>query len=368
MKNTVDRPFLFCVILLMVAGFFIFSSASLGLLAKSGNLYSSTAFSQTFFGLLLGSIAMIITARIPYKNWRKYAFYLFVASVIASLLVFVPHLGFAHGGARRWIAIGSFTFQPAELLKTAFILYFAAWLTSVKDKVGDFKKGLLPFLIIVSVAGIVMLAQPDTDTFALIFGTGVAMYLAAGGKWRHVFALFFVSVLGLFIIASFRPYVKARIMTFIDPASNSQTSGYQIQQSLIAIGSGHITGRGFGQSIQKFNFLPEPTGDSIFAVAAEEFGFLGSVGIICIFLFFAVRGLKIATAVDEPYGRLVIVGLIILITVQAFVNIAAMLGVLPLSGNPLPFVSHGGSSLLITLAQVGIILNISRHQKKSIQR
>lgn len=365
MKRSVDRPFLICVIVLMVAGFFIFSSASLGLLTKGGNLYSSTAFSQTFFGLFLGSIAMILTARFPYKNWRKYAFYLFILSIGATLLVFVPHLGFAHGGARRWISLGSFTFQPAELLKTAFILYFAAWLASIKDKVKTWKQGLMPFIVILIIVGAVILAQPDTDTFALILFTGVAMFLIAGGKWSHIGALFLAGLLGLVLIAAIRPYVRQRIETFMDPSSNAQTSGYQIQQSLIAIGSGHITGRGFGQSVQKFNFLPEPTGDSIFAVAAEEFGFIGSVLLVLIFLFFSFRGLKIAIAVEDTYGRLLIVGFVILITAQAFVNIAAMLGVLPLSGNPLPFVSHGGSDLFITLAQAGIILNVSRSQKFS---
>ncbi len=364
-KNQIDTFFLGCIITLMVVGFFIFSSASLGLLTKGNDQYSSVAFSQTFFGLFLGTIAMIITSRIQYKNWRKYAFYIFLGALFLNLLVFVPGIGFAHGGAKRWILVFGFSFQPAEILKTAFIIYFAAWLASAKDKVSTLKHGLLPFLLILGVVASVILLQPDTDTFALIACSGLAMFLTAGGKWRHVFALFLLGIIGLGLIAFARPYVKDRIMTFVNPSANGLTSGYQIQQSLIAIGSGGLVGRGFGQSVQKFNFLPEPIGDSIYAVAAEEFGFVGAVLLVFLFVTFAFRGLKIAVRTEESFGRLLVVGIVILITAQAFVNIGAMLSVLPLSGNPLPFVSHGGTALLITLAQVGIILNISRFQKKA---
>jgi cell division protein FtsW len=364
-RGSFDKSFLICVIILMIAGFFIFSSASLGLLTRGGGQYSDVVFSQTFFGLFWGTIAMIVTSRIPYKRWRKYAFYIFIFSILLCVLVFVPHIGFAHGGARRWILIAGQSFQPAEIMKISFIIYFAAWLTSIKDKVSTIKYGLFPFILMLTVVGAVILAQPDTDTFALITVTGIAMFLTAGGRWKHVGMLILISLLALVIIVSSRPYVKQRILTFINPSDNGLTSGYQVQQSLIAIGSGGLTGRGFGQSIQKFNFLPEPIGDSVFAVAAEEFGFIGAVGLIVLFLFLAIRGLKIAVRTDEPFGKLLVVGIIILITAQAFVNIAAMLGVLPLSGNPLPFVSHGGTALFFTLAEVGIILSISKSQKKT---
>jgi|ERR1035437_568492 cell division protein FtsW len=361
----VDKPLFLSVIILIIAGFLIFSSASLGLLATSGNTYSSVAFNQTFYGLFGGTIAMLVASRIPYKIWRKYAFYLFVGSLILTAMVFLPKIGFAHGGARRWLAIGSFTLQPAEFLKTAFILYFATWLASIKDKVTTLRYGLVPFLIMLGIIGVIILKQPDTDTFALILVTGLAMFVTAGGKWRHVGILFVTAFLGLALVAMLRPYVKDRITTFFNPSENSLTSGYQIQQSLIAIGSGGLTGRGFGQSVQKFNFLPEPIGDSIFAVAGEEFGFMGTVFLVILYVFFAFRGLKIAIKTEDMFGRLLVVGIVILIIAQSFVNIGAMLGVLPLSGNPLPFVSHGGTALLLTLAQVGIILNVSRFQKKT---
>jgi cell division protein FtsW len=364
MKKTIDKQFLFAITILIIVGFFIFSSASLGLLAKSGDKYSSVAFSQTFFGLFLGTILLVVCSRIQYKLWRQYSFFLFVGAITLTLLVFVPGIGFSHGGAKRWLILAGYSIQPSEFLKAAYVIYVAAWMAGVKDKITTIKFGLLPFLFISGLVGIILLAQPDTDTFLVMLTAGLAMFLTAGGKWRHVLVLFVIAVVGLAIMASFRPYIKQRILTYLDPSSNSQTSGYQIQQSLIAIGSGGFSGRGFGQSIQKFNFLPEPIGDSIYAVAAEEFGFLGATFLVLLFVFFALRGLKIAAAVPETYGRLLVVGIVILIISQAFNNIGSMVGILPLTGIPLPFVSHGGTALLITLALMGIVLNVSRHQKQ----
>jgi len=364
-KKTIDKPFLISLIILIVCGFFIFNSASLGLLAKQEVKYANVAFSQVFFGLFLGTVALIITSRIPYKFWRVYSLIFFIFTLILNLLVFVPHIGFSHGGAHRWILILGYSFQPSELLKIAFITFCAAQLARTKDKVGTLKHGLLPFLGILGIVAAILISQPDNDTFLVIAVAGFAMFLSAGGKWKHVLVMGLILVLGLFMAASFRPYVKQRLTTFINPAANSMTSGYQIQQSLIAIGSGGFTGKGFGQSVQKFNFLPEPIGDSIFAVAAEEFGFIGSVCIIFLFLYFMISGLKIAGRTEDSFGRLFVVGTVILIVSQAFINIGAMVGVLPLSGIPLPFISHGGTALLITLAAMGIIFNISKVKKQT---
>lgn len=362
-KLKVDIPFLISIFILVIAGYLIFASASLGLLSKQAAKYSNVAFNQTFFGLFLGSVACFIASRVDYKNYRKYAFYIFVASAIITLMVFIPGLGVGHGGAQRWIYLGPVSFQPSELLKIGFIMYFAAWLASVKDKAETVKYGLLPFLALLGIVGAILLAQPDTDTYLIVVFAGLAMYLSGGGKWKYIFIMGIVGVLGLGVLAMTRPYVMSRITTFVHPEKNAQGSGYQIQQSLIAIGSGGMFGRGFGQSIQKFNVLPEPIGDSIFAVAGEEFGFVGAVGIIVLFIFFAFRGLKIAGRVPDSFGRLMTVGIVILIVSQAFVNIGAMVGVLPLSGITLPFVSHGGTALFMTLAEVGIILNISKNKK-----
>jgi cell division protein FtsW len=362
-KLKVDKPFLLSTLILVVAGFFIFSSASLGLLARSGANFSSVAFSQTVLGLFMGSLAMLFIMRLDYKVWKKYAFYLLIGAIILNILVLVPHIGFDHGGARRWIVIAGISFQTSEVLKLAFVVYFAAWAGSKKAKMDTFKQGFVPLLALFAVTGALLLKQPDTDTYLMIVAAGLAMYLTAGGKWKYVFMLFFTGVLGLTLLFFTRPYVRARIETFLHPETNAQTSSYQLQQSLIAIGSGGVTGRGFGQSVQKFNFLPEPIGDSIFAVEAEEFGFAGAAALVLLYVLFALRGLKIASRVTDPFGRLVVVGIVMMITTQAFVNIGAMVGVLPLSGITLPFVSHGGTSLFITLLEVGVVLSISKTQK-----
>jgi cell division protein FtsW len=360
-KSKVDKPFLVSTIILLIVGFFIFSSASLGLLARSSDTYSSIAFSQTVLGLFFGTIAMMITARMDFKIWKKYAFYFLVVALVLNLLV--AFFGFEHGGARRWFGIGGLSFQPAEILKLSFILYFALWCASVKDKVKTFKRGFLPLMILFALSGVLLL-QPDTDNFMLIIIAGIAIFLAAGGKWKYIIVLMLIGAIGAGFLVATRPYLRQRLDTFLNPGTNSLGSSYQIQQSLIAIGSGGVFGRGFGQSVQKFNFLPEPVGDSIFAVAAEEFGFVGSVILIALFIFFATRGLKIASNVPDPFGRLVVVGIVIMIVSQAFINIGAMLGVIPLSGITLPFVSHGGTSLFITLLEVGIILSVSKTQRQ----
>ena len=361
----VDIPFLISVVILVVAGYLIFASASLGLLSTQASKYANIAFKQTFFGLFLGSVACLIASHVDYKIYRTYSFIIFVFSIIITLLVFVPGLGISHGGAQRWIYIGTLSFQPSELLKIGFIMFFSAWIAKYKDKVQTFKHGFLPFIVLSCIVGAILLSQPDTDTFIIVMFAGLAVFLAGGGRWKYIFISGMIGLLCLAFLAFTKPYVMSRINTFINPSANALSSGYQIQQSLIAIGSGGLSGRGFGQSIQKFNFLPEPIVDSIFAVAGEEFGFIGTAGIILLFLFFAFRGMKIASRVPDVFGRLLVLGIVILIVSQAFVNMGAMVGILPLSGITLPFISHGGTALFMTLAEVGIILNISKSKKRS---
>lgn len=362
-ENRVDRWFLVAVIVLTVAGFLIFVSASLGLLARDGARFSSVTFTQTFWGLFMGTIVCIITSRINYRFWRKYAFYIFLLSILVTLLLFVPGIGVTHGGATRWLHIGPLSFQPSEFLKIGFIVYLAAWLSGIRTRIETFKFGILPLILLCGLVGFILLSQPDTDTFLILCGSALAMFAVSGGKWRHILLVVLIGLIGFGIFAYSKPYIRDRLVTFIEPGKDLRGSSYQLNQSLIAVGSGGIFGRGFGQSIQKFSFLPEPIGDSIFAVMAEEFGFTGSVGLIFLYLFFAFRGMRIAMNSPDKFGGLLAFGIVILIVTQSLFNIGAMLGVLPLTGNPLLFVSHGGTALFITLAEVGIVLNISRHQK-----
>ena len=363
LNKKVDRTFALIVVILTCAGFVIFSSASLGLLARNGASFSKVALSQLFFGIGLGSLAAYGLSRVQYRLWRKWSLPILILSIVATLLVFLPYIGAEYGGAKRWIHIAGISFQPAELLKIGVVIYFAAWLSSVRERVAEFRYGLLPLFVLLAISGTILLLQPDTDTFIIIAIASLAMYVSAGGSMKHVLLIGCIGLIGIMFLATMRPYIKSRLMTFLNPAADPLGAGYQIQQSLIAIGSGGFSGRGFGQSIQKFQYLPEPIGDSIFAVEAEEFGFIGSMTLIGIFLVFMLRGLRIATHAPDKFGGLLAIGIVILIIANSFLNIAAMLGIIPLSGLPLLFVSHGGTAMLITLAEVGILLNISRYQK-----
>jgi len=360
-----DTTLFIIVGILVIGGFLVFSSASLGLLARGGASFSSVAFSQFFYGIVGGGLAMMVTSNVYYRNWRQYAFYIFLATAGLTLAVFIPGLGMSHGGATRWLDLGFTTLQPSELLKIGFVIYVATLLSGTHKKIETWTYGVLPFLGVIFVTAFIMLALPDTDTFLLMAIAGGAMFITAGAKWQHII---FLAIGGLLLIAAVafaRPYVMDRITTFINPSSDKLGSGYQIQQSLIAVGSGGFFGRGYGQSIQKFEYLPEPTSDSIFAVYAEEFGFVGSLVLVLILAFFTFRGFKIATESDDLFGMLLVVGFMTLIVTQAFLNIGAMIGIVPLAGLPLPFISHGGTALLATLASIGIVLNVSKYRKVS---
>lgn len=360
--KSVDSILIVIITLLVGAGFLIFSSASLGLLARDGASFSSVAFSQFVFGIIGGGVALFITSNIYYRHWRRFAFYIFLLSLIATAAVFIPGIGMSHGGATRWLNLGITTVQPSEFLKIGFVVYLATWFSGIQNKIHDWRYGLMPFVGSVAIVGVIMLAQPDTDTFMIMAASGMAMFLAAGAKWRDILGIIGAGLLGLLIIALLRPYVMDRLTTFLDPEADQLGSGYQINQSLIAIGSGGALGRGFGQSIQKFEYLPEAIGDSIFAVYAEEFGFFGSTLLIVGLVSLALRGYKTAAQAEDIFGTLLVTGFITVIIAQAFLNIAAMTGMAPLSGLPLPFISHGGTALMATLAALGIVLNVSKYR------
>ncbi len=360
----VDGILLTLLGILVTGGFFIFLSASLGLLARGRVSFSSIAFNQFFLGIVLGSIALYFLSRLNYKILHKYAPYIFGVSVLATFLVFLPGIGMSWGGASRWVHLGPITFQPVELLKIGSVIFAAHYLSVNARKIGSRGfLGIASLLIGVVIIATPLLLQPDTGTLVVIVLAIGAMFFTAGLKWRDVVLLLLVGILALAILAFMRPYIFDRITTFLDPSADAQGSGYQIKQSLIAVGSGGVFGRGFGQSVQKFNYLPEPIGDSIFAVYAEEFGFVGSVLMLLIFLATVIRMYYIAIRAPDMFGALLVVGFATLIIVQSFFNIAAMLGVVPLSGLPLIFVSHGGTALAATLLSFGIVLNVSRYRK-----
>ncbi|MEK7539551.1 MAG: putative lipid II flippase FtsW [Patescibacteria group bacterium] len=363
-EKKIDKFFFIIVSLLVAIGILMFVSASLGILLKNEKTFYSVLFSQLVLGLGLGLIGMYLCLKIDYKFWRKYSFLIFLGSILLSAGVFIPYLGWSHGGAQRWIQLGSFSFQPVEILKFGFVIYFAAWLSWVKNRVQDFRFGILPFSIMLGIIAVILFKQPDTKSFILIVVTGLSMLFISGVPWKYILGIGITMVFVLGTLIFFTPYLQERIKTFIDPASDPQGSSYQIQQSLIAFGSGKIFGRGFGQSIQKFSYLPEPQGDFIFAVLGEEFGFVGISATILLYLLFTLRGFRIANNSPDLFSRLLVSGIVILIAVQSFMHIASTTGVFPLTGVPLPFMSHGGTSLLVYFVAVGIVLNISKFQKK----
>lgn len=358
----IDKPLALLIGVLILGGMMIFASAAFGLLARGATHTSSVVFSHLVLGVGLGMIAMIIGATLDYRIWRKYAPHLFLLAVVATALVFIPGLGFEHGGGTRWLHIAGVSVQPSEGLKIAAVIAAAAYFSLIKTKVTSFTWGFGGFLAILALPVAILLMQPDTGTLGIIAVSVAAVFFAAGASWKQVLAGILIGITALALLSTFRPYVRDRIMTFFDPSQNQQHESYQLRQSLIAIGSGGFMGRGFGQGIQKFTYLPEPMGDSIFAVAAEELGFIGSTLIVLVFLAFALRGYAVATHAPDIFGSLLAVGISTYLAAEAFINIAAMLGAFPLTGVPLTFISQGGSAMLVSLGSAGILLAVSRRR------
>jgi cell division protein FtsW len=360
-RPRIDRLFLFSTAALAICGFIIFLSASLGLLAGSNANFSTIALKQGA-SLLMGGAAFFIFSRIKYTLWRKFAWIILAGAIAINLVLFIPQLTLHYNGASRWINVGPLSFQPSEFLKIAFIVYLGAWVYMAKDRIKLMKFGLFPYMILMGILGTLLLIQSDTDTLVIIGVTGLVMLLIAGLPIRHLLLCGLLIGVVVASVITFRPYARQRFMVFLHPSSNTLGAGYQINQSLIAIGSGGMFGRGFGQSIQKFGYLPQPTDDSIFAVAAEEFGFVGTSVLLGLYCLFAAACLRVATRCTDLFGGMVASGIAMLVIAESFLNIAAMLGLIPISGVPLLFVSHGGTALVIILMGAGIVANISKYQ------
>lgn len=279
------------------------------------------------------------------------------------VLVLIPGLSFEHGGARRWIALGPVSFQPAEILKIAFIIYFSAWLAWMKREVHSFTRVILPFIIILGIMATLLFLQPDTKSFILMCVAGGIMLFISGAPLKHFAVVIVLALVGFGILAKTTPYIQKRIETFIHPTTDVQGASYQLRQAFIAFGTGGVFGSGIGQSVQKFGYLPESHGDSIFAVIGEETGFVGTTICILLYLAFIIRGLRISYHAPDQFSRLLVIGLISLFAFQIFLNIASLVGLFPLTGVPLIFMSQGGTSIAITLFAIGIITHISQYKK-----
>jgi len=363
-NKKIDYSLLFTVLALLTYGLVVLYSAST---VNSFNNFGNTThyiIHQLTYGAGLGLIALYVCSKIDYHVWQKYLSFLIFASLFLLALVKVPGLSFSSGGATRWVHLGPIVFQPAELAKLVIIFYLASWVDKKKAHLHDFYFGLLPSLLIVGLFASLILWQPDLGTMLVLLLVAFFMLLVAGIPWKYVMYSAIAGFLSLYLLIKIEPYRVRRLSTFFDSSIDPSGISYQINQALLAIGSGGLWGLGYGLSMQKHNYLPEVMSDSIFAVLAEELGLVRSLGVITLFLLFMVKGFQITKNAPDTFGRMTAFGITAWITLQAAVNIGAIVGLLPLTGIPLPFFSYGSSSLIANLAAVGILLNISSFSQK----
>ena len=318
---------------------------------------------KQLIGVGLGAFLMLLTSRIPYSFWQKprVVMLALTGSFALLVLVLIPGIGVYVNGSRRWLNIAGLSFQPSELAKIASVMYLASTLSFRLKQVERLWTGILPRLVIPAAMFLLILQQPNLSTAGSIMIVAVLMMLLAGAKWKH---LSLMGVAGLavgFAYAWVEPYRRERLLSFRNPFAQMSDEGYQLSQSLIAIGSGGLFGRGLGQGRQKFSYLPYPESDFIFAIIGEDFGLFGCCVVILLFVAFAVAGMRIALNCQDRYGCLLAAGITAMISVQAFINIGVVVGILPTTGLPLPFFSAGGTSISLLMAAVGILFNISRH-------
>jgi len=357
-KRKIDWYVLIPVLLMMCVGIIMVLSASspTTVLGKDHDTY--IFFRKQLIWLGFGLVAMFFTANYNYRKWRKFVIPAAVLTVVLLLAVF----GFkAKNGAHSWIPIGDNQFQPSEFVKLCVILIMSQMMSSKKARMESFRDGLFPILIVVAVVCGLVVLEPDLGTATVIAITSFVMLFVGGARYLHLSAMAGVGT-GMAILAVYvAPYRMVRILAFWDPAKDPGGSGWQINQSLYAIGSGGLLGVGLGHSMQKFRYIPEQHTDFIFSILAEELGFLGAGFIIVLLIFFAARGYRIAKNSRDTFGSLMACGITTMILVEAMINIAVVTGSMPVTGITLPFISYGGSSLIFKMSAIGVLLNISRY-------
>jgi cell division protein FtsW len=337
-------------------------------------IYSSSAiraqerFGDSYFFLkrqliwaFLGMVIMIFAMNWDYRQWQKLAFPLFLLSLLFLILVLVPRLGVKINGARRWLSLFGLSFQPTELAKIALILFISHLLAKKGPQVQEFGRGFLPLVAAALVIAAPILLQPNFGNVVVLLSVAMMIYFVGGARVSHLLFLSVGSVPLLFLMMMHFSHAKSRLLTLVDPSRVPEQARYQIKQSFYALGPGGLLGRGLGDGMQKLFYLPEPHTDFIFAIIGEEVGFLGTSMIVLLFGILLWRGMRIALRVPDPFGRFVALGITSLIVSQALINVGMVIGLLPTTGLPLPFISFGGSSLVFSLMQIGILLNISHY-------
>ena len=359
-----DLTFLGIVGILIVSGMFILASVSAPLSQeKIGSPYYFFK-RQVLLGILPGLILAFLAFRIPLDFVKKIGPALFLINVIFLGLVFAPKIGLTLGGATRWVELGPFAFQPSEALKLTFIIYLASWLNT-KNKTGKTKKNFsqtfIAFLIILVLISALLIKQPDISTLGIIISISIVMYFLGKTPIWHSILVFLIIFIGLAILIKVAPYRARRLLVFFKPETDPMGMGFHTKQALIAIGSGGTSGVGLGMSQQKFGFVPNPMSDSIFAILAEETGFLGVLVLVSLLVIFTWQGIKIARNSKALFPKLLVSGITFWIVLQAFLHIGAMTGLLPLTGVPLPFISYGSSHLITEFIGAGLVLNASKY-------
>jgi cell division protein FtsW len=365
-KQTGEADYLllsYFLLLLLFGLIMLTSASSVSAFDKFGDTYFFIK-RQLLFGVLPGTVSFFIFSKLPYDILKKFGMWIFYISMALLVAVLIPGVGATlNTGARSWLIIAGFSLQPAELGKIGMVFFLAHHLSVQGKKIEDLKEGFLSSLALgLAPVGLVVL-QPDIGTASILFAICFGMLFIARAKMSHLGGLALVAVIAFLILIAIAPYRAARFTTFLHPELDPQGIGYHINQAFLAIGSGGWFGLGLGHSQQKFQYLPEVHADSIFAVIAEESGFFITTGFIVLLVLVALRGLRVAKYSPDDYGRILAAGIIIWLTIQSFFNIAAMVGLMPITGVPLPFVSHGGSALVIALTAVGVLINISRRAR-----
>ncbi|MEW9676561.1 stage V sporulation protein E [Lentibacillus sp. L22] len=359
-QNAPDYTLLGVIFALLIVGIvMVYSSSYIWADYKYGDSFFYLKRQILFTGV--GVVAMFFIMAIPYGTWQRYAKPILFGCFGLLLLVLIPGVGMVRGGAQSWIGVGAFSVQPSEFMKLGLIIFLSVYLTTNQKYITSFKKGFFPSLLLVFTAfGLIML-QPDLGTGIVLVLTCMILIFTAGAKISHFVGLGFLGIVGFVLLIISAPYRISRITAFLNPWEDPLGDGFQIIQSLYAIGPGGLMGLGLGNSIQKYFYLPEPQTDFIFAILGEELGFIGGALLIVLFGLLFWRGIKVALAAPDPFGRFLALGIVSMLVIQVMINISVVIGLIPVTGITLPFLSYGGSSLTLTLCSVGILLNISRY-------
>lgn len=354
-----DRPLLILTLLLLVIGLVMVYSSS-AVLASRQYDDSLFFFRRQVFWALIGLTALVAMSRVPYTIWRPAALPMILGTGILLVLVLIPGIGVEVNGSRRWLRAGSVTFQPSELARLAAVIYLAAYLGKKPDRLQTFFRGCVPPVIVIGTLLALIMGESDLGT-AVVMGIVAGLMLFIGGaRWRHLWVMGLLAVPVLYAMIMNFGYRRERMTTFLDPWRDPLDSGFQIIQSFLALGSGGVAGIGLGEGHQKLFFLPFPHTDFIFAVIGEEMGLMGTWGVLFLFGMLAWRGVAIALGTSDPFGRYLAFGLTMMMSVQAIINMGVVTGLLPTKGLTLPFMSYGGSSLVVNLIGIGILLNIAK--------